>query len=77
MSMVSSLFGITKHVLSIVDTKTSRKYLDEVIKLEQRYYDELKKPEHKRNHAAMDNAVNRLCLIADTSSRFGKEGIKD
>ena len=77
MEIVSALFGITKHALSIADTKVSRKYLDEVLKLEQAYYDEQKKPEYRRNHAVMDNAVNRLCLISETTARFGTSGTKD
>jgi hypothetical protein len=70
--IVSSLFSITKHSLSIADTKLSRKYLDRVIYLEKVYYAEENKPETLRNHAIMDNAVNELCLLTKTITRLEK-----
>lgn len=70
--IVSSLFAITKHSLSIYDTKQSRKYLDRVLYLEKVYYVEENKPEDKRNHALMDNCVNELCLLTTTITRLKK-----
>lgn len=71
-SIVTALFGLTKHALGIWETKLARKYLDEVIYLEQKYYDEENKDENKRNHAFMDNIITRLCLIAQKTSEFKK-----
>lgn len=70
--LISSLFSITKHSLSIYDTKLSRKYLDRVIYLEKVYYAEENKPDDQRNHAVMDNAINELCLLTKTITRLEK-----
>ena len=68
--IIASLFAITKHSLSIIDNKQSRKYLDRVVFLEKVYYAEENKPEEKRNFAVMDNATNELCLITKTVTKF-------
>ncbi len=68
--VISSLFAITKHSLSIYKTKQSRKYLDRVIYLEKVYYAEENKPEDKRNHAVMDNVTNELCLLTQTITKL-------
>lgn len=70
--LIASLFSITKHSLSIYDTKLSRKYLDRVIYLEKVYYAEENKPDDQRNHAVMDNAINELCLLTKTITRLEK-----
>jgi hypothetical protein len=68
--IISSLFAITKHSLSIYKTKQARKYLDRVIYLEKVYYAEENKPEDKRNHAVMDNVTNELCLLTQTVTKL-------
>lgn len=70
--IISSLFTITKHSLSIYDTKASRKYLDRVLFLEKVYYAEENKLEDKRNHAVMDNCINELCLLTQTIAKLKK-----
>lgn len=70
MNLVNALFSIAEHTLSIYDTKTSRKYLDEVIMLKKVYYYEENKDDSKRNHAVMDNVVNRLCIISESFAEF-------
>ena len=45
MDIATALFKITEHVLSIYDTKTSRKYVDRVIYLKKKYVRELSKDE--------------------------------
>lgn len=77
MNIAQALFAIAEHTLSIYDTKTSRKYLDEVIALRKAYYNEQNKPEESRNFAIMDNAINRLCIITEATSSFGKPSIKN
>lgn len=70
--IISSLFAITKHSLSIADTKLSRRYLDRVVYLEGVYYAEENKPDEKRNHAVMDNCINELCIITKATTEFKK-----
>lgn len=70
--IIGSLFAITKHSLSIYDTKQSRKYLDRVLFLEKVYYAEENKNEDMRNHAVMDNCVNELCLLTETIAKLKK-----
>lgn len=77
MSIVSSLFAITKHVLGIYRTKQAREYLDRVIYLEKLRYEELKRPEDECNHALLDNIDNELCIISEASAKFGQPQIED
>jgi hypothetical protein len=77
MKILTALFGITEHSLSIYDTKLSRKYLDRVLLLKKIYYQEQNKDEEKRNHALLDNVVNELCIITETIAQFGKPSIKN
>lgn len=77
MNIAQALFAITQHALSIYDTKVSRKYLDEVISLEKAYLYEENKLEEERNHAVMDNAIERLCIITQAIASFGKPSIKN
>lgn len=64
MSLFTSLAEITKHVLSIVDSKESKEYAERVVYLEKLKYEEEKKPDEKINHGLLDNIDNELCLIA-------------
>jgi hypothetical protein len=73
MNVVNALFSIAEHTLSIYKTKDARKYLDEVIALRKAYYNEENKPEELRNHAVMDNAVNRLCIIVEETTNFKEQ----
>jgi len=77
MDTITALIQSLKFGLSIWNTKEGRKYLDEVINLEQRKYNEENKPEHIRNHAVIDNINNRLCIIADAITKFGKPNAQD
>jgi len=77
MNIAQALFAIVEHALSIYDTKLSRKYLDEVITLKKAYYNEENKPEDKRNHAVMDNSINRLCIITETITKFEEQSTKN
>lgn len=68
MNLFSSLVEITKHVLSIVDSKESKEYAERVLYLEKLKYQEEAKDENKINHALLDNIDNELCLIAQYAS---------
>jgi hypothetical protein len=68
--VAEALILILKHALGIYETKQARKYLDEVIELEQRRYDETNR--ERVNHAVLDNIDARLRLIAEATSKFGK-----
>lgn len=71
MDIAAALIQSLKFGLSLWNTKESRKYLDEVLDLEKRKYEENKKPKHLRDHGYLDNIDNRLCLIAESTARFG------
>jgi len=77
MNIVNALFSIAEHTLSIYKTENARKYLDEVIGLRKAYYNEENKPEKSRNHAVMDNAVNRLCIIIEETTNFKEQSTKN
>ena len=68
MSLFTSLVEITKHVLSIVDSKESKEYAERVLQLEKMKREEESRPEHKINHAKLDNIDHELCLIAKYAS---------
>jgi hypothetical protein len=68
--VAEALILILKHALGIYETKQARKYLDEVIELEQRRYEETNR--ERVNHAVLDNIDARLRLIAEATSKFGK-----
>ena len=71
MDLAAALIQSLRFGLSLWNTKESRKYLDEVLDLEKKKYEELKKPKHLRDHGYLDNIDNRLCIIAQTVSKFG------
>jgi hypothetical protein len=71
MDIATALIQSLKFGLSLWVSKESRKYLDEVLALEQSKYEELKKDKDDRDHGYLDNIDNRLCLIAETVSKFG------
>lgn len=68
--MAEALIQILKHSLGIYEMKEARKYLDEVIRLEQERYEETNRP--RVNHAVIDNIDARLCIIAQAVTKFGK-----
>jgi len=79
--MIELLFGVLVQGLKLANTKESRKYLDEVLKLKQEWQDEYNKPRFKaglkpkecRSNAELDAIELRLSLIAksfiDTSGK--------
>lgn len=75
MDIATALIQSLKFGLSLWNSKESRKYLDEVLELEKRKYEELKKPENLRDHGYLDNIDNQLCLIAQNTAKFGAAGI--
>lgn len=75
--MIESLFKILEHSLGIYETKQAREYLDRVIYLKKRYYQEENTREENRNHALMDNIVNELRIITDAVTNFGKPGAEN
>lgn len=77
MEIVNALFKIAEHTLSIYKTKYARKYLDEVISLRKAYYNEENKPEDERNHALMDNSINRMCIIIEEITNFKEQSTEN
>lgn len=70
MDLFTVLAQITKHTLSIIDTKVSRKYVEEVIELERLKREEQSKLPNERNHALLDNIDFELCLIAKATTEL-------
>lgn len=77
MDIVTALVQSLKFGLSLWNTKESRKYLDRVIDLEKQIYYETNKPEENRNHALIDNCNAELCIIAEATSKFGKQNAEN
>ena len=71
MNIVGSLIKVLEHGLSIIDTRQSRQYLREVINLKQEFYDEMAKPEDKRNNAVIDNVFLRLDILSSSFATLG------
>jgi hypothetical protein len=57
-------FRIVERGLSLWNTKEGRKYLNEVIKLKQEYYNEFSRKD--RSDLALDRILERLRIIGET-----------
>ena len=71
-SLVTALFGLTKHVLAIYESKEARKYLDRVIYLEKQYINEVSRDEENIDTNAIDLLLIELRLISETTTTFKK-----
>ena len=58
------LLGVLKEGLALWNNKESNKYLDQVIKLEKAYYEELNKPLDARNDLKLDEIMLELTIIS-------------
>jgi len=69
-SLVTALFGVTKHILGIYEKKEARKYLDRVIYLEKQYIKETSKNEEDIDTNAIDHILIELRIISEASLTF-------
>lgn len=58
------LVGVLKEGLTLWNNKESNKYLDQVIKLEKAYYEELSKPLDARSDLKLDEIMLELTIIS-------------
>lgn len=76
MNIISSLIESLKTGLSIWDSKEKTKYLDEIIKLEGKYYEEYNKD--RPDMGLLDNITFRLQLVSSGfSTEVGKKNLVD
>lgn len=61
--MFTLILGILEAGLSLWQSKEKRKYIDELLELKQRYYEELKKAPEDRNAAMLDNIEFRVRIL--------------
>lgn len=59
------IFKLLGSALSLWESKESRKYLDEKIKLEKDWYEEFNKPIGKRSDAVLDDISLQLHILCD------------
>jgi len=64
--MVQALILALKSGLSLWESKESRKYLDQVLKLERKIYEE--NSEERPDMARLDNLNFQLCIISEAIS---------
>lgn len=58
--------GILKEGLKLWASKESTKYLDQVVKLEKEYYEELNKREDERSDHKLDRILLELTIISQS-----------
>lgn len=63
---IGALLQIIGAVLSLIEMKERRKYIDRKLELEKAWYEEYNKPRKERDNAALDNIEFELCLLAKT-----------
>lgn len=61
--MVTVILELAKSLLSIVDIKIRRKYIDQLLELERLYYAEINKTDGVRSNAVLDNIEHELRVI--------------
>ena len=62
--MISNIFKILIPALNIIETKQSRKYVDEALKLKREWYEEYNK--ERSDDAKLDNIRIELELLIDS-----------
>jgi hypothetical protein len=67
------ILGILKEGLKLWNAKESNKYIDQVIKLEKEYYDELSKSEDDRSQLTMDKCLHDIATIAENFVKFASK----
>lgn len=68
------VLGILKEGLKLWNTKESTKYIDQLIKLEREYFDELKKHESNRSQLYLDERLLDIKTIGENFVKFASKG---
>lgn len=67
------ILGILKEGLKLWNAKESNKYIDQVIKLEKEYYEELSKSEDDRSQLTLDKCLHDIAIIAENFVKFASK----
>lgn len=67
---LSLILGVLKEGLKLWNAKEANKYLDQVLKLEKEYYEELSKPESNRSQLFLDKRMRELRNIAENFVKY-------
>jgi hypothetical protein len=62
--------GILKEGLKLWNSKEATKYLDRVIELEKKYYDELKKEDSARSDVELDSIMLELTILSQSFIKY-------
>jgi hypothetical protein len=70
--MIESIIGLLTAGLTLWSDKEKHKYIDQLISLKKRYYEEYNKPENVRSDAALDDISFSLRVLGDSfAARIG------
>lgn len=76
--MIETIFPVLEQGLRLWNTKESRKYLDQVIELKRKWYEEYNKPQDIRSDAVLDNIQFELRILSLAFvSNSGKQNASD
>jgi hypothetical protein len=67
------ILGILKEGLKLANSKEATKYLDQVVKIEKSYYEELSKSEADRSQLYLDERLLELETIASNFIKFANK----
>jgi len=62
--------GILKEGLKLWNSREATKYLDRVIELEKRYYEELKKEDSIRSDVELDSIMLELTILSQSFIKY-------
>jgi hypothetical protein len=67
---ISLLLGVLKEGLRLWNDRQSTKYLDRVISLEKKYYEELSKPSDERSDLELDRCLLEFKIISQSFVQY-------
>lgn len=72
--MILQLISLLSAGLTLWSDKEKNKYIDKLIELKKKYYEESNKPEAERDDAVMDNILWELKVLSDNFVSSVKAG---
>jgi hypothetical protein len=67
------ILGVLKEALKLWNAKEKNKYLNEVLKLEKEYYEELSKDELNRSQLYLDERLRDIRRIAENFVKYASK----
>lgn len=64
--IIDSILRIAAALISLLELKERRKYIDRKMELQKQFYEEYNKPFEQRNNAVLDNIQFELCVLVET-----------